>query len=131
MPTGAVSWEMLFWIAGLLGSGILGAGGAVLWGVRLFAARDRAIADVREELSLKVLAGETNASAAVEQVASELVTFRQHVGETFATKQGVSVQLERVEQEVRRVGDKIEGKVESAFERLTIRIDRVLEERAK
>ncbi len=119
--TGAVSWEVLSWVVGIAVAVAIGVSGFLLWvwgvvkGLREefdaeLTARDAAIKDA----SLKAEAINARATLMEGELRKEIADYKQHAGETFATKEGVSVAVQRVEQ---------------AVDRLTGRIDRLLERR--
>jgi hypothetical protein len=103
--TGTVTFDQLTWIVGI----ITVAGGAVA-GFLLWVWR--------------IVVGLKADSAAV---GKELSDFKLHAAEKYATKDGVTQAIGRMETAIER----LTGQVEAAVERLTVRLDRLLEERAK
>lgn len=126
MPEGAVEWPFLLWICSIIASAVAGAITVVVTGARLFAARDKATADLKEQTGKALAKLEADHRQAVDKVSSDLAAYKAHVGETFATKQSVTIQLQRIEETMKAFGDR----VESSVQRLTERIDRILEARA-
>jgi hypothetical protein len=113
--TGLVTWEVLLWVVGI----IVGAGVAVatflFWVWRIV---ERVKNDSGNAIG--IVAGK------LDLVETDLATYKQHVGETFATKDGVTLAIGRVEASVDRIGSQVDG----GFERLSGRIDRLLEMRS-
>lgn len=99
--TGTVEWGTLIWLVTVLVGAVVGAISAIVMAYRLLHARDEAI----------------------EKAFDELAAFKLHAAETYATKSGTTAAVERVEE---AVGD-LKKEMSSAFDRLSQRIDRVLE----
>ena len=99
--TGSVSWEVLIWVAGLLVAAIVGAGGAVLFGVRLFATRDREISRVERYAALRAEAVEARAKLAEETMSRDFNAYKLHVAEQYATKDNMTQAMDRVSRELR------------------------------
>ena len=117
--TGLVDWGQLIWVVGL----VLGAGGAVaaflFWVYRL-------VQGLRAEM------GERDAAALLEKERAKLVEddlrrelneYKVHVAERFATKDGVTAAVSRVEGSIQNIATQ----VENAVDRLTARIDKLLD----
>jgi ubiquinone biosynthesis protein UbiJ len=123
--TGNVSWETLLWVVGIIGAagatvaGFLFAVWRIVEGIR----KDRE--EEMADLGLKIEAVDARAKLATEMIARDFAEYQRHAGETFATKTGVSSAVERVENSV----NSIALKVENAVDRLSDRIDRLLEGR--
>lgn len=125
--TGTVTWEVLLWIVGIVFSAGVAVAGFLLWvwnivkGLR--ADWDTELAD----RDLKIEAVNERAKLIENDLRREVNEYKQHAGETFATKTGVTGAVERVESAVGRLTAQVEG----AVDRLTGRIDRLLVERRK
>jgi uncharacterized protein YoxC len=134
--TGSVSWDALTWVVVI----ILTAGGVVagflLWIYGQAKAREGEVNDLfakleeRWEKNLKDTALQIEAVAARckmndDQLARDISAYQMHVGETFATKAGVTQAVERVESAV----DRFTEQMTQGFDRLTTRIDRLVENR--
>ena len=119
--TGTVTWEVLLWVVGIVG----GAGAAVaaflfwLWGI-VKALRD----DFDKELEGRDLKIEA-VHAKVSLQDAEFNEYKVHAAERFATKDGVTQAIDRMEAAVER----LTTQVHDAVERLTSRLDRMLENR--
>lgn len=104
MLSGPVTYEQIF----ALFSVLVVAGGVVAgflaWVWRIVAA-----------LRKKYEADRTSLQAQIDDLEKDLADYKVHAAETFATKEGVSAAV---------------GRVESAVDRLTGRIDRLLEAQA-
>lgn len=109
--SGAVSWEVLLWVIGVM----VAAGGTVagflIWVWKLIGRFDKALADRDAAAGLE----KERAKLVEDGLRRELNEYKVHAAETFATKEGVSAAV---------------GRVESAVDRLTERIDRLLEAQA-
>jgi hypothetical protein len=112
--TGAVTYEQIFALFGVL----VVAGGAVAGAVG-FLWRVVSLLKKRYDLDREELEGMVKASE------RELQDYKQHVAETYASKEGVSVQIGRLETAVNGIATK----VEDSSHRITERIDRLLEAR--
>lgn len=109
--TGAATYEGLSFIVNLmLGAGIAVAG-VLLWVWKLVDGLKKAMAERDTAAQLE----KERAKLVEETLRKELHEFKVHASETFATKEGVTAAV---------------GRVEQAIERLTARIDRVLEAQA-
>ena len=117
--TGLVDWGQLIWIVGLM----LGASGGVaaflFWVYRLVS-------------GLRVEMGERDSAAQLEKERAKLVEdelrreindYKVHVAEQFATKDGVTAAVNRVEGSIQNIATQ----VENAVDRLTARIDKLLD----
>lgn len=142
--SGAVSWEVLLWVVGV----VIAAGGVVagflFWVWRLVEGikRDASVAVAKLEAEFgEQIAGltaqlrERDTTAQLEKERAKLVEdglrkelsdFRQHVGETYATKEGVTSGIGRVESAVKDIASQLRDSIGG----LTGRIDRLLEGQA-
>lgn len=109
--TGAVQWDVLIWVVGLMwGAGTVVAG-FLFWVWRLVSGFNKVLAERDTVAQLE----KERAKLVEAELRKELHEFKVHASETFATKEGVTAAV---------------GRVEQAIERLTQRIDRVLEAQA-
>lgn len=117
--TGTVSWEALLWVIGVGG----GAGSAVavflFWVFRLVQSLRKNWADDLQSRDARI----DELEAAVTRNEAEHNEYRVHVAEKFATKDGVTAAIGRMEAAV----EKLTSQVHDAVERLTTRLDRILE----
>lgn len=102
--TGPVTYEQLFAFLALFAAAGGVVAGFLAWVFRIVSALRRAYTADRDQLQLQIEACEKDVAA-----------YKVHAAETFATKEGVSAAV---------------GRVESAVDRLTGRIDRLLEAQA-
>lgn len=112
--TGAVTFEQLAWIIGI----IVAAGSAVaifLGWVYFLVQKLKHDAEIKIDATL----------ARVMQLEAEHNDYRVHVAEKFATKDGVTQAISRMEAAV----EKLTTLVHDSVERLTNRLDRILETR--
>lgn len=135
--TGAVSWETLLWVIGI----VVIAGGAVagflitLYRIVMALKEDQKNEleernkEQRAELEkrdLEMLAIKAETAAKAASLAREFSDYQRHVGETFVTKAGLSDALTRLE----RTFDGFVARMDEGFERLSTRIDRLLDQRS-
>jgi hypothetical protein len=117
--TGAVSWEVLIWVVSL----IFGAGAAVagflFWVWRIVVGFNRAL----DERDTAAQLEKERAKLVEEDLRRELSDYKIHAAERFATKDGVTQAIGRMESAVER----LTTQVHDAVERLTTRLDRMLE----
>lgn len=120
--TGSVTYEQiaqLFNIVMAIGGAIVVAGGAVagflawLW---------RIVKGVRQGYE----ADRAQLAARLDEHEADMTAYKTHVAETYASKSGVTVQIERLETAVNGIADK----VDTSSHRITERIDRLLENQA-
>lgn len=109
--SGAVQWEVLTWVVGLMIAAGMCVAGFLFWVYRLVVGFNRALA----ERDASALLEKERAKLVEGQLREELHEFKIHASETFATKEGVTAAV---------------GRVEQAVDRLTSRIDRLLEAQA-
>jgi hypothetical protein len=121
--TGAVSWEVLIWIVGLM----LAAGGIVagflFWVWRIVAGFNTAL----DERDTAAQLEKERAKMVEEELRRDLNDYKVQVADKYATKDGVSSAVGRVESSVERIGSMVHDSVE----RLTNRLDRILEHRSE
>lgn len=117
--SGAVSWEVLIWVVCL----ILGAGAAVagflFWVWRIVVGFNRALDERDSAAQLE----KERAKMVEEELRRELSEYRVYAAEKYATKDGVTQAIDRMESAVERLA----SQVHDAVERLTSRLDRMLE----
>jgi len=112
MPTGPVTWDTIIWLVTVLIGAISGAS-TVLWmGWRFY-----------RSLVARIDIEAARAKLAEERLERMINEAAQHVAETYATKSGVTVAVERVESAVQQLS----GQVQTSVDRLSERIDRLLE----
>lgn len=112
MPTGPVTWDTIIWLVTVLIGAISGAS-TVLWmGWRFY-----------RSLVTRIDIEAARAKLAEERLERMINEAAQHVAETYATKSGVTVAVERVESAVQQLS----GQVQTSVDRLSERIDRLLE----
>lgn len=102
--TGPVTYEQLYAFLSLFAAAGGVVAGFLAWVFRMVSALKRAYAADRDRMQLQI-----------ETCEKDVAAYKIHVAETFATKEGVSAAV---------------GRVESAVDRLTGRIDRLLEAQA-
>ena len=123
--TGAVTWEVLAWVVGIITLAGGTVAGFLYWVWTLVQTGKKTLADELGKRDFTIEAVAARCKLADEQIGRELTDYKMHVGETFATKAGVSAAVERVEGAVERMT----GQMDNGFDRLTQRIDRLLETR--
>lgn len=109
--TGAVSWEVLIWVVAVIFAAGSAVAGFLFWVWRLMSGFNKALDERDAAAGLE----KERAKLVEEDIRRELGDYKVHAAETFATKEGVSAAV---------------GRVESAVDRLTGRIDRLLEAQA-
>lgn len=111
---------MLLWVVGIIGAAGMGVAGFLFWVWRLVQGLR---AEWEEELKARDLRLEA-LLARLNAMQAEHNEYRVHVAEKFATKDGVTQAITRMEAAV----EELTRQVHDAVERLTTRLDRVLEE---
>lgn len=109
--TGSVSWEVLFWVVGIMFGAGSGVAGFLFWVWRLVSRFNAAL----DERDTAAQLEKERAKIVEDELRRDLALYKVHAAETFATKEGVAAAV---------------GRVESAVDRLTQRIDRLLEVQA-
>ena len=121
--TGTVTWEVLAWVVGLITAAGFGVAAFLFWVWRLVQAiRAENDTSLREQ-SLRIEAVHARAG----QAEADLNEYKVHAAERFATKDGVSQAIDRMEAAVER----LTAQVHDAVERLTTRLDRMLDKRER
>jgi len=130
--TGLVSWADFYWVLGL----VVGAGGVVagflIWVYRLVSGLRAEMAERQELVAAALKERDTAAQLEKEraklveaEIKRELSEYQVHAAEKYATKDGVSQAVTRVEASIQNLANQVEGSVD----RLTIRIDKLLDNR--
>lgn len=121
--TGAVTYEQLYAILGLMGAAGGAVAGFLFWVWRLVVGvRKDFAAQLRERDTAAQL--ETERAKMIEQVLREsLSAYQVQVAEKYATKEGVTVAVGRMESAI----EKLSTLVHESVERITSRMDRILE----
>ena len=119
MVTGAVTYEQIASLFNILiaAGGILAVAGGAVAG--LLAWLWRIVTMIRRSYE----ADRDKLAARLDEAEAEMVAYKSHVAETYASKSGVSVQIDRLEQAVNGIAEK----VDNSSHRITERIDRLLE----
>ena len=110
--SGAVTWEVLAWVVGIV---MAAAGAAAIvfgWAYNQLAKRDAAIGKLRDDANLAIEAVEARAKLEHDALARQFAAYQLHVAETFATKKGVTEAVDRVEQAVSRLSERIDRLLE-------------------
>lgn len=121
--TGSVSWEVLIWVVGLM----ITAGGVVAGFLIIVY---RLVSGLRGEMAERDTAAhleKERAKMVEEELRRDFNDFKVQVAEKYATKDGVTTAVSRVESSVERIGTMVHDSVE----RLTNRLDRILEHRSE
>lgn len=117
--TGAVSWEVLIWVVGLIFAAGTVVAGFLFWVWRLMQGFNRALAERDSAAQLE----KERAKMVEQNIRDELSEYRVHAAEKFATKDGVTQAIGRMESAVER----LTAQVHDAVDRLTDRLDRIFE----
>lgn len=117
--TGLVTWEVLVWVVGIVFAAGLAVAGFLLWVWRLVSRFNDALAERDSAAQLE----KERAKMIEQDIRNELNEYRVHVAEKFATKDGVTQAIGRMEAAVER----LTSQVHDAVERLTDRLDRIFE----
>lgn len=113
--TGPVTFEQLFAFLGLFAAAGGVVAGFLAWVFRIVASLRRAYMADRDVLQVQI-----------EKCEKDVADYKVHAAEHFASKIGVSTQISRLEDAVQGVSDK----VDASSDRITGRIDRLLEMQA-
>ena len=124
---GTVSWEVLAWVVGIIVTAGSGVAIFLFWVWRGVSAIKADWGKDLEARDIKIAAVDARAAQTEEMLRKEINDYRQHAGETFATKSGVSTAIDRLEGSVTRMAHQ----VEQAVDRLSGRIDRLFEGRQR
>lgn len=119
--TGAVTWEVLAWVLGIITAAGVAVAGFLFWVWRIVQTVKTEQAAELSDRDLKIEAVHARAG----QVEANFNEFRVHAAENFATKDGMLQAVGRVEAAV----DRLTTLVHDTVERLTDRLDRILETR--
>ncbi len=121
--TGAVSWEVLIWVIGLIFAAGAAVAGFLFWVWRLVSSFNSQL----DERDTAAQLEKERAKMVEEELRRDLNDYKVHVADKYATKDGVSAAVGRVEISVERIGTMVHDSVE----RLTNRLDRILEHRSE
>lgn len=113
--SGTVTYEQITTLFAVIVAGGGAVTGFLAWLWRIVSAIKKGYELDRERLAADIKAGE-----------DALTEYKSHVAETYASKSGVTVQIERLETAVNGIADK----VDNSSHRITERIDRLLENQA-
>lgn len=123
--TGMVTFEQLQWIIGLIIAAGCGVAGFLFWVYRIvIGLRQEFNAQIRERDTAGQLEKE-RAKLIESELAKELSEYKVLVAERYATKDGVTAAVGRMEQAIER----LTSMVHESVERITNRMDRILEGR--
>lgn len=128
--TGPVTYEQLYQLLAIFAA----AGGIVVaavgWVWRLVALLKKAYDATRRQIDGRIDDTDSRVALALERaklaeetLRRELTDYQVHAAEHFASKSGVTVQIERLEEAVNGIAEK----VDRSSDRITARIDRLLE----
>lgn len=123
--TGLVTIEQLAWIAGIITISGSAVAGFLFWVWRLVVGLQRAFdAELKERDTAAQLEKE-RAKLIEQELRKEFNEYRVHASERFATKDGVTQAVGRMEQAI----EKLTTLVHESVERITTRMDRILDGR--
>lgn len=121
--TGVVTWESIGWVVGIISLAGGAVAGFLFWVWRLVDSFKRETAAALQERDTAAQLEKERAKLMESEIRDELNEYRVHVAEKFATKDGVTQAIGRMEAAV----EKLTTQVHDAVERLTNRLDRILE----
>lgn len=121
--TGTVTWEVLTAVVGFIIFAGLGVAGFLLWLWGVVQGLRKDFEDAMKERDTAAQIEAQRAKIAEETVARELAEYRVHAAETFATKDGVTQAVGRMETAIERLTQLIHDSIE----RVTNRLDRILD----
>lgn len=121
--TGAVSWEVLMWVVGLVVAAGSVVAGFLFWVWRIVSGFNHAL----DERDTAAQLEKERAKMVEEELRRDLNDYKVQVADKYATKDGVTTAVGRVESSVERIG----AMVHDSVERLTNRLDRILEHRSE
>lgn len=122
--SGVVEWESLIWIIGVIGAAGTGVSVFLVFLYKVVKARE---SDLRSQFHARdeqIALLEAARKLGEERIAREFANYREHVGETFATKSGVNGAIERIEGMMMRLTERLD----TSFERLMDRLDRIVDQ---
>ena len=108
---GTVSWEVLLWVVGIIGTAGTGVAVFLFWVWRLVTLQRETWERAVEAVTAALKAEEARAKAAEEETRRALEAHKLYAAETFATAHELASAL---------------GEVKSAIDRLTGRLDQIL-----
>ncbi len=121
--TGMVEWGTLIWLVTVLIAAITGAVSMVIFAGKVLSARDLVIGQLRKDIEMMVEASDERAKLAESQLARDFSAYQLHCAETFSTKSGTTEAVERVENAVGGLSERME----TGLERISSRIDKLFE----
>lgn len=124
--TGVVTVEQLTWIIGVIAMAGGAVAGFLIWVYRIVMALRGDFARQLAELDSVARLEMERAKLVEQQLRDELAAYRIHAAERFATKDGVTQAIGRMESAI----EKLTTQVHDAIERITSRMDRILDGRA-
>jgi hypothetical protein len=106
--TGAVTWEVLIWMAGTGSVALLAGWRIVSWALTELGKRDAAIDKLEKDAGLMIGAVESRAKLAEDKLRRSFEAHKLHAAENFATEGGLTQAVNRVDDAVKRLTDRMD-----------------------
>lgn len=106
--TGTVTWEVLIWIGGLLLASLLTWWRITSWVLTEFRKRDERVNQLEKEVGIAIGAADARAKLAEDELRRSLADHKLYAAETFATEGGLTQAVNRVDDAVKRLTDRMD-----------------------
>jgi hypothetical protein len=106
--TGTVTWEVLIWMAGTGSVALLTGWRIVIWVLTELRKRDAAIDKLEKEAGLMIGASDSRAKLAEDELRRSLADHKLYAAENFATEGGLTQAVNRVDDAVKRLTDRMD-----------------------
>ena len=106
--TSTVTWEVLIWMAGTGSVALLTGWRIVSWVLTELGKRDAAIDKLEKDAGLLVGAVDSRAKLAEDELRRSLEAHKLYAAENFATEDGVTHAVNRVDDAVKRLTDRMD-----------------------
>ncbi len=106
--SGTVTWETLIWIGGLLLTSLALWWRVTSWVLAEFKKRDDKLAELEREAGVKIAATDARARVAEDELRRSIEAHKLYAAETFATEGGLTQAVNRVDDAVKRLTDRID-----------------------
>jgi hypothetical protein len=112
--TGTVTWEVLIWIGMLVLASLTMWWRITSWVLKEFKTRDDRVAQLERDTGLLVSASDARAKLAEDELRRSLADHKLYAAETFATEGGLTQAVNRVDDAVKRLTDRMDRYFEKA-----------------
>ena len=106
--TGTVTWEVLIWMAGTGVFALVTGWRIVSWVLRELGERDAAIDQLEKDAGLLIGAVDSRAKLAEDELRRSIEAHKLYAAENFATEGGLTQAVNRVDDAVKRLTDRMD-----------------------